>query len=175
MLLRNPFFPLLIVTLLRLWSACSSSSFHCAVSLAWKRGPTALLYNTSSPRLPGWPMHLGETLVLSLRDALRCSTSKSIRWRHRKSYALRANSFGRTYKNQNFFLVHEWRVSVENHLIILRLLRAFSMRRSTTKSGTGKDYLSRLRSSTMSTIKCLIKDSPLWCGVMSTNLKNPED
>jgi hypothetical protein len=54
-------------------------------------------------------------------------------------------------------LVHKWCVSVENRLIISRLLHAFSTRRSMSKSGTRKDYLSRLRSSTTSTFKCLIK------------------
>ncbi len=58
-LLCNPVSLILIVTFLRLGSACSSSSSCCAVSLAWAKGPTALLYNTSSPRLPGWPLHLG--------------------------------------------------------------------------------------------------------------------
>ncbi len=61
-LLRNLFFLLSIVTLLRVWSASSSSSSCSALFLAWARGPMALSYNTSSPRLPGWPMHLGETL-----------------------------------------------------------------------------------------------------------------
>ncbi len=63
--------------------------------------------------------------VLSLQDVLRCSIRESIRWRHPKTYALQANSFGRTYKNQKFFLVHEWHVSQETHLIISRLLREF--------------------------------------------------
>ncbi len=110
--------------------------------------------------------------MLSLRDTLRRSTRESFRWRHRKSYALQANSFGRTYKNQKVFLVHEWRVSVENRLIILRLLCAFSTRRSTSKSGTRKDCLLLLRSSATSTFKCLIKDTPRWRVIMSTNLKS---
>ena len=95
--------------------------------------------------------------VLSLWDTLRCSTRESIRWHHCKNYAWHVNTFGSTYKNQRFFLVHEWRVSVETCLIIWRLLRAFSTRRSTSKSGTRKDYLLLLRSSTTSTFKCLIK------------------
>jgi hypothetical protein len=45
--------------------------------------------------------------VLSLQDALCCSNHGSIRWRQLKNYTLRANSFGRSYKNQNFFLVRE--------------------------------------------------------------------
>ncbi len=113
--------------------------------------------------------------MLSLRDALHCSTRESIRWRHCKNYALQANSFGHTYKNQKLFLVHDWCFSVENHLIILRLLRAFSMRRSTSKSGTIKDYLLCLKSSATSTFKCLIKDSQLWCDIMSTTLINHKD
>ncbi len=41
--------------------------------------------------------------VLSLQDALRCSTHMSIRWRHRKFYAPHATSYRRTYKSQIFF------------------------------------------------------------------------
>ncbi len=61
-LLINPFLLLLIVTFLRLGSACSSSSSLCAASLAWAKWPRALLYNTCSPSLPGWPLHLGVPL-----------------------------------------------------------------------------------------------------------------
>jgi hypothetical protein len=43
-----------------------------------------------------------------------------------------------------------------------------------SKSGTGKNYLSCLRSSVTSTFKCLIKDTPLSRGIMSTNLRKPE-
>ncbi len=39
-----------------------------------------------------------------------------------------------------FILVHGWQVSEETRLVILRLLREISTRRSTSKSGTGKDY-----------------------------------
>ncbi len=113
--------------------------------------------------------------VLSLWDALRRSTRESIWWHHRKSYALQANSFRRTYKNQKCFLVHKWQVCQETHLVILRLLSKISTRRSTSKSGTGKDYLLHLRRSATSTFKHLVKDSPLWRGVMSTTLRNPKD
>ncbi len=83
--------------------------------------------------------------------------------------------FGHTYKNQNFFLVHDWRVSQETRLVILRLLHEISMWRSTSKSVTEKDYLSCLRSSVTSTFKWLIKDTLRWRVVMSSNLKNPTD
>ncbi len=74
-----------------------------------------------------------------------------------------------------FFLgFHKWHVSEETRLVISRLLRAFSMRMSISKSGTGNDYLLHLRSSAMSTFKCLIKDSLLWHGIMSTNLEKPK-
>ncbi len=62
MLLHNPFFLLLIVTFLRLWPARSSSSSCHAASLASAKGLTALLYNTSSPRLSGWPLCQGVPL-----------------------------------------------------------------------------------------------------------------
>ncbi len=120
-------------------------------------------------------MELQGQEVLSLQDTLGCSICESIRWRHCETKALRANFFRRNYKNQKYFLIHKWWVSQETHLVILRLLSEISTRRSTSKSGTGKDYLLRLRSSVMSTFKCLIKDSLLWCDVMSTTLNNPKD
>jgi hypothetical protein len=59
------------------------------------------------------------------------------------------------------FLVHKWRISEETHLVISKLLRPFSTRKSTGKSGTRKDYLLRLRSPTKSTFKWLFKDTLL--------------
>ncbi len=38
-----------------------------------------------------------------------------------------------------------------------------------------KDYYTCSRSPAKSTFKCLILDTPLWRGIMSTKLKNPED
>jgi hypothetical protein len=49
------------------------------------------------------------------------------------------------------------------------------MRKSTSKSGTRKDYFLPLRSPAKRSFLCLIQDTPLWCVVMSTSLKNPED
>ncbi len=43
------------------FSQVVSSPCH-AVSLAWAKGLKAQWYNCSSPRLPGWPMHLGVPL-----------------------------------------------------------------------------------------------------------------
>ncbi len=114
--------------------------------------------------------------VLSLQDALCCSTRESIRWHYCKTYALRANSFRRTYNNLKFSLVHEWQVSQETSLVISRLLRKISTRRSTSKSDTRKDCLLHyLRSPTKSTFKCLFKHPPLWGDVMSKSLRNLED
>ncbi len=91
-----------------------------------------------------------------------------------KFSALRAMNFGRTYKNQIFFLVHKWQESQETHLVILRLIRTFSTRRSTSKSGTGKDYLLHyLRSPTKSTFKCLFKQTLLWRVIMSKMPQEP--
>ncbi len=78
-------------------------------------------------------------------------------------------------QEQEFFLVHKWQVSQETRLVRSRLLHEISTRRSTSKSGTGKNYLSCLRSSTRSTFKCLMKDSTLWHDATSTTLRNPED
>jgi hypothetical protein len=65
------------------------------------------------------------------------------------------------------FLVNEWQVSEETRIVILRLLLEISTRRSTSESGTGKDYLSRyLRSPAKSTFKCLYKQTPLWHVIM---------
>ncbi len=73
-----------------------------------------------------------------------------------------------------FFLVHKWRVSEETHLIILRLLHEMSARRSTSKIGTGKDYLLHyLRSPAKSTFKRLCKQTPLWLIVMSEMPQEP--
>ncbi len=38
-----------------------------------------------------------------------------------------------------------------------------------------KDHFTRLRSPAKITFKCLILDTPLWHGIMSTNLKNPKE
>ncbi len=72
-----------------------------------------------------------------------------------------------------FFLDHKWRISEETCLVILRLLRENSMRRSMSKSSTRKDYLLRyLRSPVKSTFKCLCKQTPHWCVIMS---KTPQE
>ncbi len=166
----------------RLELACSSSPER-PVSLAWAEGPTTLSYDTSKSKTTRVTLaSRGNSAcvefqgqeVLSLQDALRHSTQESIRWHHCKNYALPATSFGCTYKNQKLFLVHKWCVSEETCLVISRLLRPFSMKRSTSKSGTRKDYLLRLRSPTESTFKCLFKGTLLWRGAISTNLRKPE-
>ncbi len=74
-----------------------------------------------------------------------------------------------------FFLVHEWFISEETRLVKSKLLHTFSTRKSTYKSGTRKDHLMRLRSPTKRTFKCLILKTPLWCDIMSRNLKNPKE
>ncbi len=66
------------------------------------------------------------------------------------------------------------RPSAETRLIISRLLREISMRRSTSKSGTGKDYLLHyLRCPAKRTFKCLCKHTPLWRVVMSKKPQEP--
>ncbi len=135
--------------------------------------------------VPGWPMHLGDTLLLWKSKDKKCclyktpSVAASVRVLGdviAKFSILRMTNFGGTYKNQKFFLVHEWQVSQETCLVISRLLRTFSTRRSTSKSCTGKDYLLRyLRNPMKSTFKCLFKHTLLWRVVMSKHLRNPED
>jgi hypothetical protein len=74
-----------------------------------------------------------------------------------------------------FVLVHKWHLSEGTCLVMLRLLREISTRRSTSKSGTGKDYLLHyLRSPTKSTFKHLCKQSPLWRVVMSKTTQEPQ-
>jgi hypothetical protein len=65
------------------------------------------------------------------------------------SSTLRATSYGRTYKNQIFFwfMSEVYLKSEETHLVKYQLLRPFSTKKSTSKSGTGKDYFTHLRSS----------------------------
>ncbi len=143
----------------------------------------ALSYNTSSPRVPGWPLHLGVPLPPWNSKDKKCCLYKAAYIAapvrvlgdiiaKTTPYAwLPLDAPTRTRKFSWFTGdVFFWRP-----VSLSRLLCAFSMRRSTTKSGTRKDYLSCLRSSVRSTFKCLIKDTPLWHGVMSTTIKNPED
>ncbi len=74
-----------------------------------------------------------------------------------------------------FVLVHEWRISEETPLVISRLLRKISTRRSSSKSGTGKNHLLRyLRSPMKSTFNRLCKQTPLWCVLMSKMPQEPQ-
>ncbi len=95
--------------------------------------------------------------VLSLRDTLRCSTCERIRWSHRENSALCKTSYGHTYENQIFILVHKWPVSEETRLVTIRHLCTPSTRKSTHKSGTRMDYFTRLRSPAKRMFKCLIQ------------------
>ncbi len=111
---------------------------------------------------------------MSLWVALCCSTHLSIRWCHRKVLCPTRNFLQMHLQEPVFFLVHKWRVSEETCFVLSRLLHEISMGRSTRKSGTGKDYLSRyLRSPTKSTFKCLFKQTLLWCAVMSKTPQEP--
>ncbi len=113
-------------------------------------------------------VEIQEQEVLSLWDALRCSTHLSIRWRHCKILRPTCNFLQMHLQEPECFLVHKWCVSEETHLVILRLLHEIPTRRSTSKSGTKKDYLScYLRSPGKSTFKCLCKQTPLWLVIMS--------
>ncbi len=112
--------------------------------------------------------------VLSLWDALRRSTHLSIRWRNCEILHPTRDFLQTHLQEPDFFLVHEWWVSEETHLVISRLLREISTRRSTSKSGTGKDYLLRyLSSSAKSTFKYLCKQTPLWHIVISKTPQEP--
>ncbi len=112
--------------------------------------------------------------VLSLQDALRCSTPLSIRWHHRKILRPTRNFLQTHLQESDIFLVHEWCVSEETHLVISRLLREISTRRSTSKSGTGKDYLLRyLRSPAKSTFKHLCRQTLLWLVITRKEPQEP--
>ncbi len=128
-------------------------------------------------------MHLGETLLPWKSKDKKCCLYKMVYvaapiWVLgdviAKFYTLRATSYRCTYKSQLLFLVHEWRVSEETRLVISRLLHEISTRRSTSKSGTGKDCLSRyLRSPAKNTFKHLYKQTPLWLVVMRKEPQEP--
>ncbi len=111
--------------------------------------------------------------VLSLQDALHCSTHLSIRWRHCKILRPTCDFLQMHLQEPEFFLVHEC-VSEVTRLVISRLLCEISTRRSTSKSGTGKVYLSHyLRRPAKSTFKHLCKQTPLWLVVMRKEPQEP--
>ncbi len=112
--------------------------------------------------------------MLSLRGALRCSTHLSIRWHHREILRPTRDFLQTHLQEPELFLLHKWSVSGETPLVILRLLREISTRRSTSKGGTKKDYLLHyLRSPVKSTFKHLCKQTPLWLVVMRKEPREP--
>jgi hypothetical protein len=85
-------------------------------------------------------MHLGETLLPWNSKDKKCCLYKTsyaaapVRVLGdfiTKFSALHATNFRRTYKNQKFFLIHKQHISEETRLVISRLLRVFSKKRST--------------------------------------------
>jgi hypothetical protein len=113
--------------------------------------------------------------VLSLRDTLCCSTRLNIGCYHKTQNSTPYAQLPIDAPTRaRFSLVHKWQVSEETHLVISRLLWEISTRRSTSKSGTGKDYLlCYLRSPAKSTFKCLYKQTPLWLVVMRKEPQEP--
>ncbi len=117
------------------------------------------------------PKKLQGQEVLSLHNNLCSSTSRvlgDVNARTQHYAQLPTDAPSRT----RFFFVHKWPVSEETHFVKSRLLHTLSRRKSTSKSRT---YFMHLRSPAKSTFKCLILDTLLWCGVISTNLKNPKE
>ncbi len=127
-------------------------------------------------------MHLGETLLPWKSKSKKCCLYETpyvaapiwvLGDIIAKFSALRATSYRQTYKSQFVFLVHEWCISEETFLVISRLLRQIFTRGSMSKSGTVKDYLSRLRSSAKSTFKWpsanrLSSDTSSWAKASGT-------
>ncbi len=119
--------------------------------------------------VPGWPICLGETLLLWKSKDKKCCLNKTPYiaapiWVSgdviAKSYALRVTSYRC--------------ISEKTRLVILRLLCEISTRRSTSKSGAGKDYLLHyLRSPAKSTFKCLCKQTLLWHVIMRKTPQEP--
>ncbi len=72
-----------------------------------------------------------------------------------------------------FFLVNEWHVFEEKHLINSRLLCTLHTRRSSSKSSTKKGLLNAPEESCKEHFKSFILDTPLWHDAMSANLKEP--
>ncbi len=150
------------LAVLSLWDSLRSSTHE---------GSTRVTHvsrrNSASVKLQGQE-------VLFLQDALRCSTHLNIRWCHCKILRPTRNFLQTHLQEPEFILVHEWRVSEETCLVILRLLHEISTRRSTSKSGTRKDYLLRyLRSPKKITFKRLYKQTLLWLVVMREEPQEP--
>ncbi len=112
---------------------------------------------------------------LCLQDAQSRSTHMSIRWRQFKILGPTCNFLQMHLQEPEFIWVHKWQVSEETHLILLRLLREISTRRTTSKSGTGKDFLlCYLRSPGKSTFKHLCRQTPLWRVIMRKMPQEPK-
>jgi hypothetical protein len=78
-------------------------------------------------------------------------------------------------KEQGFFLVHEWRVYQETHLVQVLAPTSLFLEEATSKSSTKKRLLYAPEESGKEHFKCLSLDTPLRRDVMSTNLKYPKD
>ncbi len=161
-LLSTPYFLLLIVTFLRLESACSSFSSHCAASLALAKGLTALLYDSCSPRLLGRPLYLVEILPLRKSKAKTCclvfkTPYVAAPMRIIGDIIARTPPYVQLSTDAptgtRLFLVHEWPVSEETCLINSWFLCILPTRKSTRESGPRKDYFMLLNSSRMSTFR----------------------
>ncbi len=67
----------------------------------------------------------------------------------------------------SFFLVHGWRISQKTLLVKVVTPTSLFYKEVTCKSSTKKSCKEHF--------KCLILDTLLWCNIMSTSLKNPEE
>jgi hypothetical protein len=97
------------------------------------------------------------------------------RW-SREFYALRATSYRRTYKSQNSFFGSQVTHLVRDPSHHIETPTWISIRRSTSKGGTGNRLLITLpEESREEYLKRLCKQTLLWLIVMSRSLRNPEE
>ncbi len=128
-------------------------------------------------------MHLGETLLPWKSKDKKCCLYKTPNvaapiWIlgdvNAKFYALCTTSYRHTYKSQNFFgsRVTSFWTDLSCHF---ETPMWNFYQRSTSKSGTRKDYLLHyLRSHVKSTFKRLCRQTLLWCIVMSKMPQEPK-
>ncbi len=126
--------------------------------------------NSASKKLQGWE-------VLSLQDTLHCSTLRVLGDVILRTLPYACVTMDEPMRTRNYF----WLFTSDFPQSPFWSNPSYQLKTPTysvwksSKSGTRKDHFKCLRSPAKKILKCLIKDSLLWHGIMSTNLKNPED
>jgi hypothetical protein len=89
---------------------------------------------------------------------IRRITHENIRQRHHENYALRATSYGRTYKRTRFFFGLQVTCFLRDPSRQFKTPTSLFYKEVYKRSGTRKDNLLRLRSSATNTFNCLINN-----------------